>query len=148
MKDNFGLLDTLDRLFHGDRRSILTLNEFLAELQGRSYAFAVLAQLGLGMARRGAIRGDRFACVLLAWVTGILIVFLAYPLGTLSLAALQGPRNAWAPELFWPRLTDPRIWRPLGDHITVIASEQVDENMEGVTVQQVQQAVAQRMKRI
>jgi hypothetical protein len=43
MKDNFGLLDTLDRLFHGDRRSILTLNEFLAELQGRSYAFAVLA---------------------------------------------------------------------------------------------------------
>ena len=43
MKDNFGLLDTLDRLFHGDRRSVLTLNEFLAELQGRSYAFAVLA---------------------------------------------------------------------------------------------------------
>jgi hypothetical protein len=43
MKDNFGLLDTLDRLFSGDRRSILTLNEFFIGLEGRSYAFAVLA---------------------------------------------------------------------------------------------------------
>lgn len=43
MKDNFGLLDTLDRLFSGDRRSILTLNEFLLGLEGRSFAFAVLA---------------------------------------------------------------------------------------------------------
>jgi hypothetical protein len=43
MKDNFGLLDTLDRLFSGDRRSILTLNEFLVGLEGRSYAFAILA---------------------------------------------------------------------------------------------------------
>jgi hypothetical protein len=43
MKDNFGLLATLDRLFGGDRSTVLTLNEFLEGLEGRSYAFAVLA---------------------------------------------------------------------------------------------------------
>src|SRR5258708_12284385 len=43
MKDNFGLLETLDRLFSGDRQSVLTLDEFLGGLQGRSYAFAIAA---------------------------------------------------------------------------------------------------------
>ena len=43
MKDNFGLLATLDRLFAGDRNSVLSLNEFLEGFEGRSYAFAVLA---------------------------------------------------------------------------------------------------------
>jgi hypothetical protein len=43
MKDNFPLLETLDRLFDGDRKTALTLSEFLEGLQGRSYAFAILA---------------------------------------------------------------------------------------------------------
>lgn len=43
MKDNFGLEETLGRLFAGDRRSVLTLDEFLTGLEGRSYAFAILA---------------------------------------------------------------------------------------------------------
>lgn len=43
MKDNFGLVDTLDRLFAGDGRSMLSLDEFLDGLQGRSYAFAIAA---------------------------------------------------------------------------------------------------------
>lgn len=43
MKDNFGLVDTLDRLFAGDGRSLLSLDEFLDGLQGRSYAFAIAA---------------------------------------------------------------------------------------------------------
>lgn len=43
MKDNFGLVDTLDRLFAGDARSLLSLDEFLDGLQGRSYAFAIAA---------------------------------------------------------------------------------------------------------
>jgi hypothetical protein len=43
MKDNFGLLTTLEGLFSGDRNSILTLNEFLEGFAGRSFAFAVLA---------------------------------------------------------------------------------------------------------
>lgn len=43
MKDNFGLLTTLDGLFSGDRNSVLSLNEFLEGFAGRSFAFAVLA---------------------------------------------------------------------------------------------------------
>jgi len=43
MKDNFGLLAALDRLFAGERQSVLTLDEFLGGLQGRSYAFAIAA---------------------------------------------------------------------------------------------------------
>ncbi len=43
MKDNFGLVDTLDHLFAGDERSLLSLDEFLEGLQGRSYAFAIVA---------------------------------------------------------------------------------------------------------
>ena len=35
MKDNFGLLETLDRLFSGDPHSSLTLDDFLAGLHGR-----------------------------------------------------------------------------------------------------------------
>jgi hypothetical protein len=43
MKDNFGLLETLDRLLSGDPQSSLTLDEFLAGMHGRSYAFAIAA---------------------------------------------------------------------------------------------------------
>ena len=43
MKDNFGLYEALDRMFSGLSTSVLTLDEFLTGLQGRSYAFAILA---------------------------------------------------------------------------------------------------------
>lgn len=43
MRDNFALLDTLDALFGGARHSLVTLDDFLAGLQGRSFAFAILA---------------------------------------------------------------------------------------------------------
>jgi hypothetical protein len=43
MRDTFEALETLDRLFSGDRQSVLTLDEFLGGLQGRSYAFAIAA---------------------------------------------------------------------------------------------------------
>lgn len=43
MKDNFGLYTTLEGMFAGPRDSVLTLDEFLGGLQGRSYAFAILA---------------------------------------------------------------------------------------------------------
>jgi len=43
MKDNFGLLETLEQLFAGDRQSLLTLDDFLGGLHGRSYAFAIAA---------------------------------------------------------------------------------------------------------
>jgi hypothetical protein len=43
MKDNFGIYDALDGMFAGTRESVLTLDEFLTGLEGRSYAFAILA---------------------------------------------------------------------------------------------------------
>jgi hypothetical protein len=43
MKDTFAFYDTLDRMFGGARESVLTLDEFLTGLQGRSYAFAIMA---------------------------------------------------------------------------------------------------------
>jgi hypothetical protein len=43
MRDTFGLYDTLDRVFSGDRESALTLNAFLKALEGRSYPFAIAA---------------------------------------------------------------------------------------------------------
>jgi len=43
MKDNFGLLQTLEELFAGDRKSSLSLDQFLGGLHGRSYAFAIAA---------------------------------------------------------------------------------------------------------
>jgi hypothetical protein len=43
MTDHFALLDTLDDLFRGAPDSMLTLDDLLAGLHGRSYAFAILA---------------------------------------------------------------------------------------------------------
>jgi len=43
MKDTFELYAALDRMFAGASDSVLTLDEFLTGLQGRSYAFAIMA---------------------------------------------------------------------------------------------------------
>jgi hypothetical protein len=43
MSERGALLHTLDRLFAGPRDTVLTLEAFLQGLQGRSYAFAVMA---------------------------------------------------------------------------------------------------------
>ncbi len=43
MSEGGALLPTLDRLFAGPRESVLTLDEFLAGLETRSYAFAIAA---------------------------------------------------------------------------------------------------------
>ena len=43
MSERGALLSTLDRLFAGPRSSLLTLDEFLAGLETRSYAFAIAA---------------------------------------------------------------------------------------------------------
>jgi hypothetical protein len=43
MSERGALLDTLGRLFAGPRDTVLTLEAFLKGLEGRSYAFAVLA---------------------------------------------------------------------------------------------------------
>mgnify|MGYP003345165294 CR=1 FL=1 len=50
MKDNFPLLDTLERLFEGPRESLLTVKAFLDGLGDRSYFF-IIAALNIGSPR-------------------------------------------------------------------------------------------------
>jgi iron(III) transport system permease protein len=56
----------------------------------------------------------------LAWVLTLFTLFVVYPLGKLGVSALQSPRGLWAPELFWPRLADPQIWRVGGPIRTTV----------------------------
>ena len=50
----------------------------------------------------------------------ILGLFVAYPLVKLGVSAFQSPRGAFAPEMFWPRVSDVRIWRADGPLRTTI----------------------------
>ena len=84
------------------------------------YGFACLTLLSQACARLGAFRGDAFAAGLLAWVLAILGLFVAYPLVKLGVSAFQSPRGAFAPEMFWPRVSDIRIWRADGPLRTTI----------------------------
>ena len=84
------------------------------------YGFACLTLLSQACARLGAFRGDAFAAGLLAWVLAILGLFVAYPLVKLGVSAFQSPRGAFAPEMFWHRVSDVRIWRADGPLRTTI----------------------------
>ncbi|MFO1080644.1 MAG: exopolysaccharide biosynthesis protein [Reyranellaceae bacterium] len=75
MKDNFALLDTLDGLFSGARTSVLTLDELLAGLSGRSFAFAILALnlpncIPTGIPWLSTITGVPMVILLLQQMTG------------------------------------------------------------------------------
>jgi iron(III) transport system permease protein len=75
------------------------------------YAGAMLSFLAQGFAARGAFQGSAFACGLLVWGAAFLTVFAAYPLSKMGISAFQAPRGQWAPEYFWPRFSDSRLWR-------------------------------------
>ena len=94
MSGRGALLPTLDRLFAGPRDSVLTLDEFLAGLDTRSYAFAIAAL-------------DVINCVptgipWLSTITGVPMFLLAiqYFLGRVTardfIAAADSPRQAAA----------------------------------------------------
>ena len=51
---------------------------------------------------------------MLGIVSAIIAIFVLYPLVRMGLSAFQTPRGAFAPELFWQRLANPRIWKPGG----------------------------------
>ncbi|MCC6470220.1 MAG: iron ABC transporter permease [Alphaproteobacteria bacterium] len=75
------------------------------------YALASLMLLCRGLAARGACGGDFFTAAMLGFVTATIGLFVAYPLLRMGLGAVQTPRGAFAPQLFWPRLADAGIWR-------------------------------------
>jgi iron(III) transport system permease protein len=74
------------------------------------YGLAALMLVCRGLAARGVCGGDFFIVGALGLVSGLIALFVVYPLLRLGLGAVQTPRGAFAPELFWPRLANPRIW--------------------------------------
>jgi ADP-heptose:LPS heptosyltransferase len=57
--------------------------------------------------------------------------------GATHLAAAVGVRTV---AIFGT--TDPQVWRPLGNDVTVISPEQVEDSMEGISLEQVRETVA------
>jgi ADP-heptose:LPS heptosyltransferase len=62
--------------------------------------------------------------------------------GTTHLAAAIG-----LPTVAIFGTTDPQIWRPLGEHVTVVATEPPADSMENVSLEQVHEAVSARMRK-
>lgn len=91
MKDNFELYDTLDRMFAGPRDSVLTLDEFLTGLQGRSYAFAILALnvpnvIPTGIPWLSTITGVPMLVLLAQFFTGLPVASLPKMIGRRGLS--------------------------------------------------------------
>ncbi len=78
------------------------------------YGFSALMLTCRGLAARGACDGDFFTTGMLGTVVSVICVFVVYPLACMGLGAVQTPRGAFAPELLWVRLANPRIWAPGG----------------------------------
>jgi len=79
-----------------------------------AYGLAALMLVCRGLAARGACASDFFTAGVLGIVSAIIAIFVLYPLVRMGLSAFQTPRGAFAPELFWQRLANPRIWKPGG----------------------------------
>ncbi|HEY3228471.1 MAG TPA: iron ABC transporter permease [Roseiflexaceae bacterium] len=79
-----------------------------------AYSLAALMLVCRGLAARGACGGDFFTAGMLGIVIAVITIFVLYPLVRMGLSVFQTPRGAFAPELFWQRLANPRIWMPGG----------------------------------
>jgi len=76
-------------------------------------ALAVLAPVLLAaevLARRGHLRGDRFAAASLLIIVVLVAVFVFLPLTRVLTAAVQGPDGTLNVGALWPRLTAEKIW--------------------------------------
>jgi iron(III) transport system permease protein len=79
-----------------------------------AYGLAMLMLVCRGLAARGACGGDFFTTGMLGIVGAVIAIFVLYPLARMGFSAFETPRGAFAPELFWQRLANPRIWKPDG----------------------------------
>lgn len=67
-----------------------------------------------GASLRGAGGGDFFTTGLIGVVVAVISVFVLYPMLRMGISVVQTPRGAFAPEMFWKRIAEPRIWLPGG----------------------------------
>jgi hypothetical protein len=56
------------------------------------------------------LRGDVFALAALAAIVALVAVFVLFPLAEILATGFRTPRGAWAPELFWKRLSATSLW--------------------------------------
>jgi iron(III) transport system permease protein len=76
-------------------------------------ALSVLALVLLAaeaLARRGWLRGDRFAAASLLGIIVLVTLFVFFPLGRVLAAAVLGPDGALNLAALWSRLTAEKIW--------------------------------------
>ena len=71
---------------------------------------AVVLLAAEGLARRGSLRGDRFAAVSLLMIVLLVALFVFLPLGRLLAAAVQGADGALNLRALGSRLTAEKIW--------------------------------------
>lgn len=79
-----------------------------------AYGLAALMLVCRGLAARGACGGDFFTAGMLGIVSAVIAIFVLYPLTGMGFSVFQTPSGAFAPELFWQRVANPRIWMPGG----------------------------------
>ena len=71
---------------------------------------ATLLLLANVWAKRGAFKGDAWTAGAVVLIGALLLVFVAYPVGTALSAAWRDDQNAFGFQAGWARLSDSRIW--------------------------------------
>ncbi|MGH6690419.1 MAG: ABC transporter permease [Gammaproteobacteria bacterium] len=77
---------------------------------GALVVFASVLLAAEALARRGYLRGDRFAAASLLTIVVLVAVFVFFPLGRVLAAAIVGHDGALNPGALWSRLTAEKIW--------------------------------------
>jgi iron(III) transport system permease protein len=72
--------------------------------------FALVLLVAEGLARRGHLRGDRFAAVSLLTIVVLVALFVFFPLGRVLGAAVLDRDGALDGATLWSRLTAEKIW--------------------------------------
>ncbi|MCX7384039.1 MAG: iron ABC transporter permease, partial [Alphaproteobacteria bacterium] len=75
-----------------------------------AYALCAVMLLAIGLARLGWCRGDVFVLGALLLILGLVVLFVAWPVGAILRSAAQDNDGAWALALFGEKFFNPGIW--------------------------------------
>ena len=73
-------------------------------------AAAFAMTFAIGIAERGAFRGDAFVACSVVAVSALVAAFIFYPVATILIQAAQDADGAWSPTAFTGRLFTEKIW--------------------------------------
>ncbi len=74
------------------------------------YAVACTMLMAFGLARRGWCRGDVFVVGALLLVSGLVLLFVGFPVASILTSAARDNAGRFAPDLFQQKLFSPDIW--------------------------------------